>query len=463
MMQQSPHDFDKQKKVSTLLLLLVGYLFLLIFRPYEYWPTLGEWRIERIYMIFFICAAFLSKEKQFVPSLINGVVVLFSLSLIFCGIFSISLDASWRTIEEYFKYVIFYFMAIISVRDEKDFRFLLFSFIGVMSLYVGKSAWEFFIHGRYVYSMGIKRMVGIDITYGAPNSFSASICYSLPLLWAMIQSKPKNFWVQRGLWAYGALAIVAIISTGSRSGMFTALLFLGLVLMSSGRKVATILVIGVLLTLSWDFMSEELQNRFLSTVIADVGPLSARTSAQGRMEGFLQGMRLFASNPFLGIGPGNFALSWREGMNAHNLYGLVFGELGLAGVLSFGSLVVFMISINRNICKKVGLISARQHTGVTKKPPVAHNMKSGVVRTRLNFVAASRKERSPNSADIFSVSDPLLMYSYVAQGIVYTIILMLFKGWGDHNLYRYTWLWLAALTVLGHHFFNQAVKRSEQA
>jgi len=461
MMQQSSRVLDKPKKVSTLLLLLVGYLFLLIFRPYEYWPVLGEWRIERIYMLFFMCAAFVSREKQFIPSLVNGIVVLFAFSLIFCGIFALSIDASWKTLEEYFKYIIFYFMAILSVRDERDFRFLLFSFVGVMFLYVGKSAWEFFLHGRYVWSMGIKRMVGIDTSYGAPNSFSASICFSLPLLWAMIQSKPKNVWVQRGLWAYGVLAIVAIISTGSRSGMFTALLFLGLVLMSSGRKFATILVIGVLLTLSWDFMSEDLQNRFLSTVMADVGPLSARTSAEGRMEGFRQGMRLFVSNPFLGIGPGNFALGWREGMNAHNLYGLVFGELGLAGVLSFGSLVVLMISINRTICKKTEMLS-RQRAGVKKKPPLPKNIKPGV-RSRLNFVPATRKERNQNSTDLFSVSDPLLMYSYVAQGIVFTLILMLFKGWGDHNLYRYTWLWLAALTVLGHHFFNQAVKRSEQA
>ncbi len=42
----------------------------------------------------------------------------------------------------------------------------------------------------------------------------------------------------------------------------------------------------------------------------------------------------------------------------------------------------------------------------------------------------------------------MTFYGLVSQGIIQTILLMLFKGAADHSLYRYTWLWLAALTVL---------------
>ena len=95
-----------------------------------------------------------------------------------------------------------------------------------MFLYVGKSAWEFFVHDRYIYRMGIKRMVGIDVTYGDPNSFAASICYSLPLTWALIRSHFEHPGVKLFLWSYGLLALVAIVFTGSRSGMVTFVFFL---------------------------------------------------------------------------------------------------------------------------------------------------------------------------------------------------------------------------------------------
>jgi hypothetical protein len=56
--------------------LLGGYLFLLIFRPYEYWPILGEFRIERIYMIGFIGAVALSSQSAS-PQPTHGLVLLF--------------------------------------------------------------------------------------------------------------------------------------------------------------------------------------------------------------------------------------------------------------------------------------------------------------------------------------------------------------------------------------------------
>jgi hypothetical protein len=48
-----------------------------------------------------------------------------------------------------------------------------------------------------------------------------------------------------------------------------------------------------------------------------------------------------------------------------------------------------------------------------------------------------------------------------------TMILMLFKGWGDHNLYRYNWLWVGAIAVLIAFFLDKierenSVKRVSQ-
>ncbi len=233
-------------------LMLSGYLFLLIFRPYEYWPILGELRVERIYVLIFISVLFFTREKRFVSSPINGAVVCLTLILLLSGIFGINWSNSWPFIIDYIKYVIFYFMVILSVRNEEEFRLILLAFITVMFIYVGKSAWEFFVHDRYIFRMGIKRMCGIDVTFSDPNSFAASICYSLPLAWAMIRSKFQHAWVTRLLWAYGLLALTAIMFTGSRSGMVTFILFLLLLVMGSSRKVLGILLVGLTLMVSWD-------------------------------------------------------------------------------------------------------------------------------------------------------------------------------------------------------------------
>lgn len=448
---------DESERISPLMYMLAGYLFLMIFRPFEYWPVLGEWRIERIYMLFFMGAVFLSKNKRVISSPLNGAVTLLGLTLLVSGVFSLSWDASWQIIEGYFKLLVFYFMAIMSVRTAKDYRFLLFAFIGIMFLYVGKSAWEYFIHGRYGWSMGMKRMKGIDVTYGAPNSFSASICFSLPILWALIRSKPRRALMRYGLWAYGALACVSIIYTGSRSGMFTALLFFFLIFTASSKRYAAALLLVFLLFFTWEYMPENFQERFLSTFMDDVGPESAHRSAAGRMAGFIQGVRLFASSPILGVGPGNFPLGWPEGMNAHNLFGQLLGELGLCGLISFGIMLVLIVSINLRILRTG--CEASGHEPSQKK---CQTLRNKYLRSELELLAKGDRPyvrpKSGRFMNYFDVHDCVQLYGYVAIGVIHTLILIVFKGLGDHNLYRYTWLWLAVLTALGYHFFRERAR-----
>lgn len=437
--------------------LLIGYLFLLIFRPYEYWPILGTLRIERVYMLSFMAIVFFSKQKRFIFHKINGMVVFFCSVLIISGVFAYSLESAQKLIEDYLKYIVFYVMVILTVRDEDDFRLVIKGFLAVMCLYVWKSAWEFFVHGRYQWTMGIRRMTGIDLTYGDPNAFAASICYSLPLLWGMIRYQFEDKWVRWALWGYGLLATVAIIYTGSRSGMATGLLFFLLVLASTQRKFLAFLLIGIMLVVSWDFMPESLQTRFRSTVVKGEAPASADESAEGRMQGFLQGIDTVKKYPVLGIGPANFKHSWpgiENGYNAHNLYGQLMGELGSLGVLSFGGLLIVMFWTNRKV-----VLRARN---------ILKNNVPLIIKPSLRLPAddaGKRWQKSSSSPPIpkekFERNVFFLML--VAQAIIHTLILMMFKGWADHNLYRYTWLWLAALTVLTSHFFEQGVGRHVQA
>ncbi|ABB37646.1 O-antigen polymerase [Oleidesulfovibrio alaskensis G20] len=525
-------------------LMLAGYLFLLIFRPYEYWPVLGDFRLERVYMLTFMAAAFFVPGKRLPSSPVHLAVGALALTLLVSALGAYNGQAAWRTVEDYLKYIVFYVMLILSVRNERDFRFVLLAFVAVMGLYVGKSMWEFFVHGRHVYRMGIRRMVGIDVTYGDPNSFAASIAYSLPLFWALVRCRFPSVWVRRGLWLYGGMALVGIIFTGSRSGMVTAIFFALLVLMSSSRKLVGIFVVFLLLVFAWDFMPDDLQQRFLSTFGYGHTGKGAIESAEGRLKGFQQGMEVFTRYPLLGIGPGNFGYSWEglsSGPKSHNVYGEVAGELGLAGILSFGGLVVVLFRQNILLRRRCRLLlshpallrSARRNVHDRSTPvrsPAAardgggsngarYSMKNHVppaednVSTRHGYAlkatqqetgeapyrmkplpdtpetagsapadrtvpqtlaadrhtpqprpvqAQRRKARAGAGAGGLAGGDlpgSLMFYSLVAQAVMQTLLLMLFKGWGDHNLYRYTWLWLGGVTVLGNFLFAQEVRR----
>lgn len=411
--------------------LTVGYMFLFIFRPYEYWPVLGEYSVERVYMIFLIIAVFLREEKRHIPHSITRAVLLFFVVMIAAAVVAFNWDDAYAVTFDYFKILVFYFIIILTIRDEQDLKNFVTAYLVIMFLYVGKSAWEFFIHDRYWWRMGIKRMVGIDITYGDPNFFAASITYSLPFLWAMIKYKLEDSKIRKMLWAYGTLSVVAIIFTGSRSGMVTGLLFLLLVWLGSSRKVFGIALLSLLLAVTWSNMPESYKIRFESIFVKGVaeeaGQKGADESAEGRIEGLKQGIRTFKAHPLLGIGPGNFKYAWAGetgkvvGGSAHNLYGQMLGELGGLGFVSFLVLVGIILKTHYGFKKDIDLLLQR------------------------------KKDKLTNSD-----SRNLLLLKYISIASIQVIVLLLFNGNFGHNLYRYNWLWVGAIGVLSSHFLKQA-------
>lgn len=407
--------------------LVVGYMFLFIFRPFEYWEVLGDFRIERIYMIILLIAVALDLRKRFIKHPINIAVIAFSLAMLVSASFSYFPQAAFKVSFDYLKLVVFYFVLVVTLRDEEQFKKFILAYIGIMLLYVGKSAWEFFLHDRYVWRMGIRRMVGIDSTYGDPNAFAASIAYSLPFVWAMIRLGLEQVWQRRALWVYGVLAVVSIIYTGSRSGMVTLLLFFALIWLGGRRKIAGMVVLTALLGFTWIMMPDSLQMRFESIYDADAGTAGAHVSAQGRTVGFKQGIALFKQYPVLGIGPGNFRFGWDDGRgaNAHNLYGLVLGEFGAVGTASFAALLICTAIGHRQNLRRIGVLEQ-------SFPAQADTPSESALQERT-----------------------LLLFRLVAIASLQTMLLMLFKGWADHNLYRYNWLWIGALAVLTSYFLSQ--------
>lgn len=406
--------------------LVTGYLFLFIFRPYEYWPVLGQFHVERVYMIVLIMCVFIWKHRKYVPHRITASVLLFYFVMFLSSVTAINWSDSYFVLLDYFKLIVFYFIIIAAMRDEKDLRNFITAYILIMFLYVGKSSWEFFINDRYWFRMGIKRLMGIDFTYGDPNYLAASIVYSLPFLWAMIKYKPEERVIRWLLWGYGLLALVAIVYTGSRSGMVTVLLFMVLMVIGGSRKLVGIALLVAALFTAWTFMPEDYRMRFKSIYDAEAGDKGADLSAKGRIEGLKTGYAIFTRSPLLGIGPGNFKYGWEKvevGGSSHNLYGQILGETGGAGFVAFLLLIILITKTHLGVIKKAGQIIREKGAGIHER--------------QLQF----------------------LRYASIAS--VQTIALLLFNGNFGHNLYRYNYLWLGAMGVLSSYFIANELKGTE--
>ena len=387
--------------------LLGGYMWLYVHRPFEVWPALGVLQIERVYMVVMLVVWMVTPNKGWVPNRIHYAL----------GIFTLLLTASWLlspymdkplctdTIENYFKVVVFYVLVLSTVRDERGLRLLILLFLGAVGLYMAHSMLEF-IHGRYQWRMGIRRMIGVDQTYNDPNAFASSLLYTLPLTMPLWATRPSLF-LRVVLVGYtlGVCACVAL--TGSRSGFVGLCVLSMLVLLVTVRRKALVVVLGGIvgtagLGLAVVALPAELQNRYLTLIDSSYGPKNAAVSASGRMDGLMYGIEAWEKSPLLGHGPRAFDFATGRMGGAHNLYGQVLSEMGTLGALALAGLVLCFV---------------------------------------LNWLEVWRFYRDhPDQPGDFSF--------HVSRAIGLILVLLLLLGWSGHTLYRYNWQWFAAFQAI---------------
>ncbi len=391
---------------------LIGYMFLFIYRPFEVYPILGYIHLERLWMFATLGYYFFSKTIQ--KNKIHGIVpvISFFCVMLLTVVVSEDIDAWYKTVEGYFKYLVFYFVLASSVTDEEEFINIVYAYIAIMFIYEAKSLYEYFVHGRHVFRMGIRRLIGIDKSGGDPNTFAASIVYSLPFAYALYQRLKGGDdvkWNMRLLIAFGAVSIICIVMTGSRAGFVSLALCASLFWFRSHNKLKSLIVICIVAAVTWNFMPQEKKVR-IETIIDPEAMLegpeaekfrkSAEESAESRGKGFRDGYQLLMKSPVLGFGAGSFKMARGKvgddaAMQAHNMYGQLMGELGVLGVLAFLVYLGKVISMNMTILR----------------------------HSELNLAS-------------------------FAEACVMGIILLLFNGYAAHNLYRFNWLWIAAFTSI---------------
>jgi O-antigen ligase len=383
--------------------LLGGYMWLFVHRPFEYYPALGDLQIERVYVILMAVYWLVWPGKRPLGNRIHAALAAFTLALTACWLASPYRDQCNDVVETYFKMLVFYVLLVTSVHDERGLRRVVTLYLVAVSLYMGHSLLEY-ANGRYEWRMGVRRMIGVDVTFRDPNAFATTLLLTLPFTLPFWMASPAGG-RRLALLGYTGAASLCILLTGSRAGFVGWCLF-GLLCAALSRHrlrvLPLVLLVGAVATVA---LPGELQNRLLTLVDPRYGPQNAQVSAEGRLTGFLTGLKLWGGSPLVGVGPGAFPLASGLGFHPHNVYGQVLSEMGTCGVVAFAALLACFL---------------------------------------WNWLETRRLYRKhPDWPRDFPY--------HVARGAGIGVLLLLFMGWGGHNLYRYNWQWFAAFQAIAVH------------
>jgi O-antigen ligase len=387
--------------------LIGGYMFLMIYRPFEVWPALAHLHIERVYIGVLILYWAFIVEKRWRQNRVSWAMATFWLVYF----------ASWQNspyrpflhegVEHYFLASIGFAFVVTSLRDERDLKLVILLLLCAMTIYMAHSLREYSC-GRGVRRMGTWRMVGVDTTFNDPNRFAATVVYCLPLVWPLWTECRRN-WHRLVLLTYIVLSCTCVMLTGSRTG-FAGLLAIAVVMgILSKHRLQLAVLFALTAPLAWYCLPQDRQDRYLTLLDPSYGPENAQQSARGRVVGLKSGIELWKQNPVLGAGPNAFALAAGTGFQSHQLYGQVLGELGTIGALSFGALLLAFIGntlVLRRFCRD-------------------HNELSTSFSARLS------------------------------AAMTLAICLLLLFGFGTHNLYRCFWEWFGAFQVVAMYCLEQ--------
>jgi O-antigen ligase len=378
--------------MSRFIVLLGGYLWLTIHRPFEVWSWVGDLRVERVYMLLTIGVWALFAKKNWVNNRLNGAFAAFTLWLLAAWVTSPYFEATNQRVEDWMKICVLYILLISSVGNERDLRLVVVFFVAVIGLYLTHSLREYF-GGKFEYRMGVVRMIGVDKSHGNPNALSGTIIYALPLsfaLWPEFSGRRARML----LVYFMALSILCVILTGSRAGFVELCCLCVLATLMTRQRVRVLAFLLVALPVVWLSISERHQNRFLTIWDPSYGPKNAQESAELRVEFFWTGMRLWGERPVTGFGPGSFGIASGTGYSPHNLYVQILAELGTPAGLSFLAILAGFA---------------------------------------LNHLEIRRLRRGlPPHAAAFPAR--------LSGAIMMSLILMLIQGMSGHNLYRLNWM-----------------------
>jgi len=180
------------------------------------------------------------------------------------------------------------------------------------------------------------RLMGVGNNFDNANDFAFLISLTFPFCLALMLSTHQP--IVKAAWALGMVIMgVALILTGSRMGVVTMAVSMGICLWQFGVKGRRPHLLFLVIPLAVGVVAlagpGQLIMRLRSTFAAQ--DISTYESTELRKEGLKRSVQIALQHPLFGVGPGNFQVVsgfWRE---AHNSFTEVAAEAGLPALVLF--------------------------------------------------------------------------------------------------------------------------------
>jgi len=394
---------------------ILVYLWMLVAKPQLRFEIIGAIQLEKIIVIVAFLSLILGSRMKVKFNSISWFIIIFYFWLLLS--YSVSqyqnyfITQVW--IETYWKFIVVYFLILFSVNSKKDIYLLISGFVVVVGLFQLHSWIDFLNGGNFVYQQGIKRIIGVWTSgIGAANDFGFLTMITIPFAYCWYKSTESKR-VKKLLIFYGIMTLASVFFSGTRGALLGVVIFIFLNMRSFKQVVKWVSLVIVLLVLTYSVLPDELKHRYFGFITESSQSARAnrgadeiaKTSALDRLQGLYAGWKLALANPVTGFGPGSSALarkrvnleslfSIERDLQLHNLYGQVLGEAGFVGFFIFAIIILIYFS-------------------------------------RLKLLDQSSKDY-----------EDLVNIKLFLQN---SILLMLFYGFVNHNLYEYYWFLFFAI------------------
>lgn len=396
-------------------------------------PALGAIRIEFLWSIFLILLIALKKEKvNLTDNPMAGITIMLLLVMAIQVPLSVVPAHSWDVFfNRVIKFAFMAFFIVQFVRSPKGLIVFICAFMlacmkmgqeGVMGVITGGLVWE---------NQGVMRLHGSTPLYGHPNSYAGMALGMIPFIIYLYPIVPKIFKV--ALVIQFVFACNIILHTGSRTGYVAFILMLLFVVMTSRKKLAAIMLIGLLSVVSISFIDDQYIARF-NTMIT--GEEIEGASMGARKQILDDAVQVFLNNP-LGVGVSAFpavrSSVFGRSQDTHNLYLEVATNLGIQGLIIFLLFVYKMMSTLSHIAKK-----------------------SSKIRHKLQ---CNLKDNYGNKDDTKTIQD-LLLIENLSKAVTLFLIVRLSLGLFGMDMYEIYWWFSLGLTISLYNLYRNIEKKS---
>lgn len=355
----------------------ISYFIILNAKLGDMYPVLGAIRFELVAAIIVLASIFIGRGN-----IANAFPQTDALNKPFWMLFAIGMlsvpqavdvSVSWQN-GGYFllKLTLFYVMVVASINDRKDLEKMVWALLLVSAWTAYEPVVNYLQGGGEQHGYGKIAIGSFGVATGHV-ALANTLNQSLPIAiyWAISQKKKIFIGVA---WCLIALIALGIVFSKSRGGFIGLLTTSAGVIYFSKNRIKTFAIFAALLI----FLLPLAGQQYLSHMATIKEGVHGSRSSSDRYLGLINGISMMIKRPVLGVGIGCYAEARSRYFNyyfyAHNLYGELFGELGLASAVWF--YWVYSVFLR---CEHLKKLMAQQDSGENQFPLLLTGIQLGLL------------------------------------------------------------------------------------